>query len=131
MRPLEIIVAVEIGEIIAPLGGPLPVHIAHRIGALDFEDADSTRGVRVGEDKSIGRGTQDFVSEHPDPGWFHDTYSLVLIRIDRHRLMIHTSFDGSHVIQILRTIELVSTTLEIGWVALTIHTYCTHKLRSG
>ena len=114
MRLLEHVVVVEIRQIIAPLGGPLRFHIAHRIGALDFEDAHSTRGVRVGEDKSIGRATHDVVSEHPDPDWLHDASSLVLIRIDRHLLVIQTPSDGRYMVKILRSIELVAETLDVG-----------------
>ena len=79
--------------------------------------------MRVGEEYSIRGGTHDVVSEHSDPGWLHDTSSLVLIRIVRHRLVIQPSSDGRHVIQILRSIELVAETLEIGWVGVAHHTY--------
>ena len=108
MSLLEHVVPVEIRQIMVPLRGALDLHIAHRIGTFDFEDAHSTCSVRVSEDQSSGRGTHDVVSENPEPGWFYDTSGRVLIRINRYRFVILTPLDGWDVVDILGDIDFVA-----------------------
>ena len=113
MRLLEFVVAVEIGQMIVPLRGAFNLHVTNRIRAFHLDDADSTYAMRVGERESIRRTTHDVVSEHPDLRWFHHIIGHVLIGIDRDRLMIHPTLDGRHVVQILRSIDIVAETLDV------------------
>ena len=113
VRLLEFIVAVEIGQMMVPLGGALDLHLTKRIRAFHFEDADSTYAMGVGEHESIRRTSHDVVSEHPDARRFHHIIGHVLICVNRHRLMIHTPLDGRHMVQILWGVDLVAETLDV------------------
>ena len=68
-----------------PLRFALHFHITKRIGTFHFGDAHSTYILRVNEEYSIGRGSDDVVSEDPEPVLFQNTTSNVLIGIARQR----------------------------------------------
>ena len=85
-----LVVAVELGQMMGPLQVALDRHFTKGIGSFYFDDAHTTCSLWVSEDESIGGGTPDLVSEHPELCWFHDTIGHVLIRSDRHRLVIQS-----------------------------------------
>ena len=90
---LELIVAVQIMKMMMPLRLAVNLHMAARIGALDFEDANSTCCMSEAEEESIGRGPDDFVVEHIDPRWLEHVPSDLRLAFDRFRLVIHTPFN--------------------------------------
>ena len=56
-----------------PLRVAVTLNFAHRIVALDFEDAQGTRSVRDGEYQTMVRGTHDVVVNHPDSHGLHSS----------------------------------------------------------
>ena len=114
LRIFEFVVAFEIGLMMVPLGDSIELHVPKRIKAFYFDDANSRCGMRVGDQQSIGRTSDDVVSELPEPGWFHYTSTRVLIRLNRHLLMIETALLGRDVLEILRSLDIIAEMLELG-----------------
>ena len=107
-------VAVEIHQKNAPVRAAHEYHIGDRTGTPDFENTQTKCSMKVDEEMSIRGSTDDVVSELPEPGWFHYTSTRVLIRLNRHLLMIETALLGRDVLEILRSLDIIAEMLELG-----------------
>lgn len=83
---LELLAGVAIGKMMVPCRSALDLHVAHLIGAHEFEDAHYTCSLWIIKHKSIARGTHDVFSEAPEQGWFQHTSRRVLLCITRQGL---------------------------------------------
>ena len=113
MHFLEFAVAVEIGQIMVPLGGALDLHLTKRIRTFHFDDAHTRYAVMVGEYETIRRTSKEVVSEHSQPRPFPDIIGHGLKLIDHHLLMTYATLDGHDMVQILWGIDIIAETLDV------------------
>ena len=113
------------------LRGALGLQVTDRIKEFRFVDVHPRCGMMANEQMCIRRTSPDAVSEHPQPSRVHHIIGHVLIRIARHRLRIHLPLAGGDVVQILRDIDLVAQTFNVGRVRILYHNDRAPKRRRG
>ena len=84
-----------------PLRVTITLHISDRIGAIGYEDGNSTSSIMFTEEESIRRGTHDVVVENPNSGWHPHFASDVLVAVECLGPRIHAAFDRRAMVMLL------------------------------
>ena len=92
-RREEAILAVDVPQVLAPLGVRVESHIAHGIWAFHFHDAHRVPITLPLEQLTIWRGAQEAVREGPKSSWLHDHRLLPQIGVDCSSLRFRPPLD--------------------------------------
>ena len=113
VRLIEFVVSVEVVQMMMQLGLAAYLRITQRVGAFDVENAHSRYTLGVCEEQSIGCATHDVVVEHPDARWLHHLAPHVVVRVDGHRLMVHSHSDCCDIVHIVWRVEISGKTSDV------------------